>query len=103
MELLVIISNSVDVLWCISDIGIVGSVMVRWGSVSLELIAQLLVVTFTVLLVMVALGLEKSLGSRGGDNAEIGCGHVAEQGQDGNIQSSFHYLQIIIISQISDI
>ena len=37
MELFVIISNSLDVLWSISYIRIMGSIIVRWSQISVDL------------------------------------------------------------------
>ena len=71
VKLLVVIIDSLDVLWGISDIWVVGRVVVRWGHVSMKLIVfRVFLVRFMMLSVMVALNLNEGIRSwntHGGD------------------------------------
>ena len=66
-----IIINSLDILWCINDVWVVSGIVIGWSSVTLNLIAQLLVVTS--MMFLMALSLDECLSGWGGHNTEITC------------------------------
>lgn len=92
VELLVIVSDSLDVFGCIGDIWVVGGVVIRGSQVSVDLItlALVLVSVSAVSPVVVALGLEERVGRWGGHRTEISGRHVAKESHNGKVQSSFH-------------